>query len=283
MPNPTTPDYLSSLPVDQAAGLRSLLSRSVLRILPVLSCDEDRVGGVIAGRLALALARNGRNIVLLDGTGAAAASVGAAGARDLVDLLHGRADFDAVALAPAEGLRCLHATQGLPELIAAGAASEEFFAGFLRLESPPDTLVMTLPGQGYAGASWLPGSGEVLLVCSCGERGLTGAYAVIKRLVSETPIDAAPSFRLLINGASGEREARVQARHLSDTARRFLGVTASYAANLPRNALGQALGVSAGGGRHPDSDRTLARLAGESAMWRLTECAAHEVGAALTH
>ncbi|MFN0162086.1 MAG: MinD/ParA family protein [Burkholderiales bacterium] len=283
MPNPLSPDYLASLPVDQAAGLRSLLSRSLLRILPVLSCDEDRTGGVVAGRLALALARNGRNVVLLDGTGAAAAAVGASGARDLVDLLHGRADFDAVAVAPADGLRCLRAMQGLPELIAAGAANDEFFAGFLRLENPPDTLVMTLPYQGFAGSSWLPGGGEVLLLCPCGERGLTGAYAVIKRLVSETAIDAAPDFRLLINGASGEREARVQARHLADTARRFLGVTASYAGNLPRNSLGQALGVSASGGRHPDSDRTLARLAGESAMWRLTECAAPDVSAALTH
>lgn len=283
MPNPLSHLHLAGLPVDQATGLRSLFARTLLRILPVLSCDDDRAGGVVAGRMALALARLGRNVVLLDASGTAAAAVGAPGARDLADLLHGRAEFDAVALAPAPGLRCLRAAQGLPELIAAGAANDEFFAGFLRLENPPDTLVVTLPHQGFGGVSWLPGGGEVLLLCPCGERGLTGAYAVIKRLVSETPIDAAPGFRLLINGASGEREARVQARHLSDTARRFLGVTASYAANLPRNALGQALGVSAGGARHPDSDRTLARLAGESAMWRLTECAAPDAGASLTH
>jgi hypothetical protein len=283
MPQTRAEEPGTAPPTDQAAGLRSLFARHLLRILPVVSCDDARVGGVVAARLATALARGGRTVTLVDATGAACASAGAAGARDLADLIHGRATFAQAALSPCAGLTCLRAREGLPELIAAGAANDEFFAGFLRLEDPPDTLVLTLPQEGFAGQAWLPGDGEALLVCASGERGLTSAYAALKRFAAACPIDAAPVFRLLVNGAAGEREARVQARQLSDTARRFLGVAATYGANLPRNALGQALGMSSGATRHPEGERALTRLAGETAQWRLTECTLPEALTALAH
>lgn len=259
---------------DQAAGLRSLLKRRSLRLLPVLGDCETRAHGACAGQLAVGLARAGHSVMLLDAAGSALDALALRADGDLADLLEGGRDFAQVAVRGAAGLRALAARRGLPALIAADAAGVDFFAGFTRLAEPPDLLILCLPPlSGPDGRLWLPvggGAGESMLVTAPGERALTAAYAAIKQ-ASQPGAGTVPAFRILVNGADGERDARAIGRQLSDTARRFLGVAVGYAGNVPRNARGQVFGSGAAA-PHAEATRAFARIAAEVPGWRLAEC-----------
>lgn len=262
---------------DQAAGLRSLLKRRSLRLLAVLGDHEGGTPGACAAQLALGLARAGHNVVLLDAAGSALDALALHGVGDLADLMDGGFDFAQVAVRAAVGLRAIAACRGLPALIAADAAGADFFDGFMRLSEPPDLLVLSLPATAAPdGRLWLPlggVAGESLLVMPPGERALTAAYAAIKQ-ASAPAVEIAPAFRILVNGAAGERDARALCRQLSDTARRFLGVAVGYAGNVPRNARGQIFGAGTGAATapHAEAARAFARIAAEVPGWRLAEC-----------
>lgn len=265
---------------DQAAGLRSLLNRRALRVLAVSGDPEAGAHAACAAQLAVSLSRAGHPVVLLDACGGALSALGLAAPADLDALIRGELDFGAVAVRGGPDLRVIDARIGLPALIESDAAGADFFSGFLRLSEPAGLLVMALPTiAGPGGRLWLPsfeGGTESLLVSGPGERAITAAYAIVKQAhagLAAASVGAAraPSFRVLVNGADGEREARAICRQLSDTARRFLGATIGYAGNVPCNGRGQAFG-SAAVPLFAEAGRAFARVAAELPGWRLPEC-----------
>ena len=280
---PRAASSASTAAADQAAGLRDLLGRRCVRILPVLGYGDEAGQGAIAAQLARCLGRAGRRVVLLDADGAALRALGIRADVDLKQLLDGECDFAQVARRGGPGLRALAARSGLRSLIAADAASDEFFAGFMRLSEPADFIVINLPPlSGPGGRLWLPQAAgepcEALVVTTPGERALTATYALIKQACLPAAPAGAPSFRILVNGADGERDARTSCRQLSDTVRRFLGAAVGYAGNVPRSARDTAFGAGAAGPStapfepYAEAARVFTRLAGEIPGWRLAEC-----------
>ena len=275
--------------VDQAAGLRSLLGRRTLRLLPLFAGRDRRAQGACAAHLARTLALSGLSVVLLDASGDALAALGIAPRNDLMRLIEGEQEFGDVAVQAGPKLRCISAIEGLPALIQAAAATEDFFEGFMRQDEPAELLVLNLAAMPDAtGRIWSPMQGqatELLMLMAPGEQALTATYAVIKQMQA-APGTAhtghAPAFRVLINGASGEREARAACRLLADTARRFLGAAVTYAGNLPRSNAGAALGTVPGA-PHADAARAIARLAADVPGWRLAECALDESAYTQSH
>jgi len=274
VPNPHAP----ATPRDQAAGLRSLFKRRVLRILPVLPAGDPAAQGAAAALVARELAAAGRRVILLDESGVAARPLGAKPRHDLLALIEGEQEFDGVALRAAPGLRYVSAAAGLPALIAADAAGNQFFEGFLNLAEPADTLVLNLVGtMTPAGSLWLPAlaaSSTNLLVAGIGDNDLTAAYAAIKQAYAGAA--AAPAFRVLINGAASERAARAVCAKIAEAARRFLAVQVEYAGNVPPAASGVLFGRSAAAQAYPEAVRALQRVAQESAAWPLAECIADD-------
>jgi|GEM_PF-1750199 len=260
--------------VDQAAGLRSLLKRRSVRLLAVLGDCETRAHGACTGQLAVSLARAGHSVLLLDAAGSAMDALALRADGDLADLIDDGGDFARVTVRGADGLRAIAARRGLPELIAAEAAGADFFAALMRVVEPPDLLILCLPPLVTPdGRLWLPldgAAGESLLVTTPGERALTAAYASIKQACLPAT-RTAPAFRILVNGADGERDARAICRQLSDTARRFLGGAVGYAGNVPRHARGQLFGSGAAP-PHAEAARAFARIAADVPGWRLAEC-----------
>ncbi|HEY4371376.1 MAG TPA: hypothetical protein VGN52_05610 [Burkholderiales bacterium] len=274
VPNP----HAVATPRDQAAGLRSLLKRRSLRILPVLPAGDPAGQGAAAALLARELAATGRRVILLDESGAAARPLGVKPRHDLLALIEGREEFDGVALKAAPNLRYVAATAGLPALIGAEAAGDPFFAGFLNLAEPADTLVLNLVGTlTPAGGLWLPApaaSAANLIVAGVGDNDLTAAYAAIKQAHAASA--NAPVFRVLVSGAASERAARAVCAKIAEAARRFLAVPVEYAGNVPPTADGTLLGRSLKAQAYPEAVRVLARVAQESAAWRLAECVADD-------
>jgi MinD-like ATPase involved in chromosome partitioning or flagellar assembly len=269
---------------DQAAGLRSLLKRRILRVLPVIGDHDSQGQGACVGQIALGLARCGRSVVLLDAVGTAMAGRGFRPQADLISMIQGEREFNEVAVRCAPGLRAVAAIEGLPALVAADAASTDFFSGFMRLDEPADMVVVNLPAAPpLEGGRWLPlvsDQAEALLVMGAGEKSLTAAYASIKQAAA-TPREGSAAFRVLVNGADGERDARAACRQLSDTARRFLGATVGYCGNVLRNTRGVAFGN--GSAPHAEAARAFARVASEAQGWRLAECMQDETIATPTH
>ena len=265
----------AQVPQDQAEGLRSLLQRHALRLLPVLPAGDPAAQGAATAMLARELAAGGRNVILLDQTGACAAPLGVKPRHDLLALIEGAEEFPAVAMRAGAGLRYVAASQGLPALIAAGAAGESFFAGFLNLSEPADVVVLNLAGSVDAeGRVWLPafaGPGATLLVAGTGERDLTATYTAIKQ--AHSGATHAPLFRILVNGAADEREARLLSARIGDAAHRFLGASVTHAGHVPPTLGGAPLGRALPSQRHPEAAQAIALLARELAAWPLAECA----------
>lgn len=251
-------------PRDQASGLRSLFKRRLLRLLPVLPAGDAAVQGATAAALARELAGAGQRVVLLDENGAALRALNLKPRHDLLALIEGELEFAGLALNPVPRLRCVAAAAGLPALIAADAAGEPFFAGFMRLSEPADVLILNLAGTAApGGAMWLPefgAPGAALLVAGTADRDLTAAYAAIKQ--AHAGAAGARVFRVLVNGAAGEREARAVCGKIGDAAQRFLGAQVAYAGRLPPAPHGQ-----------PAAAQVLNRLAREMGGWPLIECA----------
>jgi len=274
VPNP----HALGSPRDQAAGLRSLFRRRALRLLPVLPAGETAVQGACAALLARELAAAGHQVILLDETGAAAGILGLKPKYDLLTLIEGEQEFVGVAQRPLAGLRYVAAAAGLPALIAADAAGEAFFTGFLNLTEPADTVVLNLAGTVTpAGAVWLPifaGPATTLLVAGTGDSDLTAAYAAIKQ--AQAGAGGGALFRVLVNGARNEREGRAVHAKIADAARRFLGIEVAFAGHVPPTGDGTVLGRALPSQRHPEAGQALKRLAQATASWPLAECAIDE-------
>ena len=134
---------------DQAAGLRSMLNRVALRVLPIVGGGSGVGKNAIVARLAQSASRTQRVVVLDQTPGEVAAQLGMATQDDLQDLLTGRLEFGEVAVRVANW-RLVPAQRGLTELLAAGAAGPDFFRGFLHLNEPAGLLILNLADQEMA-------------------------------------------------------------------------------------------------------------------------------------
>lgn len=259
---------------DQAAGLRSLVEREGLRVLPVFGAGPGVGAGAIAAGLAQALAGASRAL-LLDQTGEALVQLGLAPGKDLIDLLYGRLEFAEV-VQRAGQLRAVNAREGLTRLLEAGQAGADFFGGFLRLADPAGMVVMLLDSA----CATLPGivqSGdETLIVATPRPAALTAAYARIKQLAEAG--DAGVVFRVLVNGATDEAQAQAVYRSLATTAREFIGVRVRFAGWLPLvpgfPLFGLGHRASNAAGR-----AALAQIAAAIPTWHLASCTSRQSSA----
>ncbi|MBL8384895.1 MAG: hypothetical protein JNM90_17555 [Burkholderiales bacterium] len=269
---------------DQAAGLRSLLRRRTLRVLPVLGDRDAAAQGACAAQLAIAFGHAGRRVVLIDAAGGALAALGIAPRADLPAMVRGEIAFAEVATPLAAGVRAIAACDGLSTVLGDDPGGTEFFTGFLRLDAPAELIVLNLPAEPpVPNGHWLPlidDSAEALLVMGVREESLTAAYATAKQAWARPP-SPPPSFRVLVNGADGEREARAASRKLADAARRFLGAAVGYCGNVPRSARGQM--VRSGATAHAEATRAFARIAADAQGWRMATCMLDESIATPTH
>src|SRR5690242_19589737 len=82
-PNPTMHDYAaSSLPLDQAHGLRQLFAHARVLFVPVVSNPHVAFGGVMLERLCTAFGEHGKHTLVID----AAERAGEASERARIDL-----------------------------------------------------------------------------------------------------------------------------------------------------------------------------------------------------
>ncbi len=198
-------------------------------------------GGVgktnIATNLAVAAARGGRRILLIDGAlGLANVDVllGLLPSATLLDVLDGSAAIETALLEGPRGLAVLPAAAGRSELAALGREAADHLARFvaalsLRFDA---TFVDAAPGVGPAVVALAVASRRRILVTNGEPTSLADAYSLLKVLWRE---NRARDIDLLVNKVRHEREAHATRDRIGRLAARFLDVDLTWLGWLPND------------------------------------------------
>lgn len=219
---------------DQAAGLRALRTAQGAMHLMAFPVDSGADAGWIAD-LARALRALGARPVVVDASrGRVVNAFGLRPRYELMDLLEGARDFEAVAASTPDGVYVLRADRGLEAFAASGAPAQRLFSGFAGLSHGFDALLLAMPAQELA---CLADPAEVVPVIEVpsDDDGMARAYAQVKDLVRRFGYSRfAAAVRTPRGGRAGQGAvaARGAYARLATVARRFLGADILFAGRL---------------------------------------------------
>ena len=198
-------------------------------------------GGVgkstVAVNLSMALAIDGRSVVLLDadlGLANVDVLLGLTPTRHIGHLLDGSCRLEELLMPASHGLRVVPAGSGTRRL--AQLRNDEHAAvirAFDTLEAPPEFLVVdTAAGVSDHVAMFASAADEVMLVVCDEPASLTDAYALIKVLSRDFGLRR---FRMVANMVRNAGEARQLHAKLARVSDRFLDVVIDFAGMVPHD------------------------------------------------
>ncbi len=193
----------------------------------VVASGKGGVGkSVVAVNLAVALARQRQEVVLVDGDlGTANVDVllGIQPEATLAHVVAGERDLMDVVRGTPYGFRVVPGGSGLPEV--ANLTEWQFgrlLAGFSALEAHADVIIMdTGAGIGRNVTNFFLAADDVMVVTTPEPPALVDAYALIKTAARG---GRRHGIKLVLNRVSGPDEARAAAARVGEAARRFLGL-----------------------------------------------------------
>ncbi len=220
---------------DQAEGLRRLLVQDSPHIITVASGSMGAGKTSTVINLAVALARNGKDVLVIDenaGANNLTGTLGLAAHRDLLDVIRRDKTLDEVIISGPEGFRLLPAGRGMQMLGKLGSHDQTYlidcFGGFAQ---PTDVVLIDVaPGQISPLLSLTLSSHEIVVVVSPEPSSITAAYALIKHISGENDMQR---FRILVNKVSVEAEAQVIFDNMAGVASRYLAVSLDFMGFIP--------------------------------------------------
>ncbi|MFO1318899.1 MAG: hypothetical protein U1F52_04745 [Burkholderiales bacterium] len=192
----------------------------------------------LVANLAVALARRGQNVCVLDshdGAGSAAEQMGMRRPRDLAEVIRHDTPLDDLLLSGPEGIRLVRAVQGRRMLGDLDAVAEDRLRNaFMSLQPAVDFLLVDAQGEAVdTAASAAVASTEIVVVTSAGADGITHAYGLMKRLSREA---GRRRFHVIVCRARAADHAQAVFENLESTARRFLSVSVTGLGWIPEDA-----------------------------------------------
>ena len=222
---------------DQAAGLRRLLGQTGFQVITVMSGQQGAGKTAATANLAVALARAGRDVLIIDqdqhGRGVSAA-LGLTPRYDLTDVLAGRCTLDALMLNGPDNVQVLPIGGGFDRLGRLSERDQEWLAeSFNRLQCGVDIVLVDMEEATDPDALPLGlAASEIMVVLPPGGTAITQAYTLVKRLAHNF---GKRQFRLLLNRMESPEQAQAMAHNFADTAERYLGVSVDYVGYIPRD------------------------------------------------
>jgi flagellar biosynthesis protein FlhG len=191
-------------------------------------------GGVgktnIVTNLAIALARQGIRVLILDGDFGLAnvdLLLGIAPQYDLQDVVLGDRRIEDVVLEGPDGIRLVPASSGVEELANLDEYRTECLLRSLSsLEDDVDMILIDAPSGIGSHSTWLSQAADQIIVVTTPEpTSFSDAYAMIK-VLSQRKLKCTPC--LLVNQANSEEEAVEVARRVQSVSKRFLNLDVEY-------------------------------------------------------
>lgn len=220
---------------DQAAGLRRLLGQGGLQVITVMSGQKGAGKTAATANLAAALARSGRDVLIIDqdqhGRGACAA-FGLTPRYDLADVIAGRCTLDALILSGPDNVQVLPIGGGFSRLGQLSERDHERLAqSFTRLQCGVDVVLVDMEEATDPDALPLGlAASEIMVVLPPGNVAITQGYTLVKRLAHNF---GKRQFRLLLNRVQSPEQAQAVAHNFAHTAERYLGVAIDYLGYIP--------------------------------------------------
>jgi flagellar biosynthesis protein FlhG len=191
-------------------------------------------GGVgktnIVTNLAIALARQGSRVLVLDGDlGLANVDLllGVAPQYDLQDAVLGDKRIEDIVIEGPDGIRIIPASSGVEELANLDEYRTEcLLRSLASVEEDVDLILIDTPsGIGSHSVMLSQAADEILVVTTPEPTSFSDAYAMIK-VLSQRPLKCTPA--LLVNQANSENEALEVSRRVQSVAKRFLNLEIEY-------------------------------------------------------
>ena len=220
---------------DQAAGLRRLLGQSGFQVITVMSGQQGAGKTAATANLAVALARSGRDVLIIDqsphGRGASAA-LGLTPRLDVTDVIEGRCTLDALILTGTDNVQVLPIGGGFNRLGRLSERDQEWLAqSFNRLQCGVDVVLVDMEEATDPDALPLGlAASEIMVVLPPGNAAITQAYTLVKRLAQNF---GKRQFRLLLNRMESPEQAQAVAHNFAHTAEQYLNVSVDYLGYIP--------------------------------------------------
>lgn len=220
---------------DQAAGLRRLLGQTGFQVITVMSGQQGAGKTAATANLAVALARAGRDVLIIDQdrhNRGVSAALGLTPRYDLADVLAGRCTLDALMLNGPDNVQVLPIGGGFDRLGRLSERDQEWLAeSFNRLQCGVDIVLVDTEEATDPDALPLGlAASEIMVVLPPGGTAITQAYTLVKRLAHNF---GKRQFRLLLNRMASPEQAQAMAHNFADTAERYLGVSVDYLGYIP--------------------------------------------------
>ena len=228
---------MAELVTDQAAGLRALHQPRPVKVIAVTGGKGGVGKSNVCANLSLALARRGRQVVLLDGDlGLANLDVlmGIRARLNLEHVVNGQCALEDIVVTAPDGVRLIPAASGSEAMAALDARQRAaIVAAFSELMVPVDVLLVdTAAGVGPSVLTLAQASQHVIVVACDEPAALTDAYGVIKVIGRREP---RTDFQVLANKVAGPAAGRAVFDKLARVAHRFLDVRLSYMGWVPED------------------------------------------------
>lgn len=222
---------------DQAEGLRRLLAEDFVRIVTLTSGKRGAGKTSVLINLAVALARRGKQVMILDehqGQHSVVGMLGLTPYYSLTHVLRREHTLDQIMLSGPEGIGVVPCGKSVQALANISAADLEWLvASFAQLAHPVDVVLVDAIA-GVAG-NVLPlslAAQELVVVVDPQASSMTQAYALIKVLNQGF---ARRNFHIVVNRAASPEEAGVVFNNMAKVASRFLRVSLDFMGSVPQD------------------------------------------------
>ncbi len=228
---------MSEVDFDQAAGLRRIARPRPVRVIAVTS-GKGGVGKTnVSVNLAVSMAQDGKEVLLLDadmGLANVDVMLGLHPAYNLSHVISGDRSLEEVICPGPNGLRVVPASSGIQKMAELNAAEHAgVIRAFSELGQDLDALIIdTAAGISESVISYTRAAQEVVVVVCDEPASITDAYALIKLLNREYGLNR---FRILANMVMSVQEGRTLYQKLSAVTDRYLDVAMDFMGAIPHD------------------------------------------------
>lgn len=221
--------------VDQAAGLRRLMGGGQLQVVTFVAGCEGVGRSVAVANLGVALARLGKEVLIVDEHASSddiASSFGLVARHDLLNVVQRELPLSAVLLQPMHGLRVLPAARAAKKLGRLSLPQQQTLLDAMSgLERPVDIILVDASLAHPAGFSPFGlAAQETVVMLSGSSASITEAYSLIKKV---SHAFSRRHFRILVNKVRSQPDARSIYENIAQVAAQRGVARLDYAGAIP--------------------------------------------------